>query len=168
MKITDFIKLKVNLNLCLCGCDQVTNFRNGKYNKYIKKHFTKAHWKGGRVKYGKYWAIRKPNHPFATNRGYVPEHRLVYEEHYNCILLPYNIAHIISTVIQKIIQSKLVPCYNGQHRKKYHKLDTSNRLCLFCKTNKTFYDKNRKYVVWRKYKDGYMCNICYCKYVRGR
>ena len=115
---------------------------------------------------GKYWFIYQPNHPFATKQGYVAEHRLVYEKHFKCILLHYvQIDHIDGNPENNLIEN-LIPCYNGQHRKKYHKLNLDNRFCLFCKSKKTLYDKRRKYFVWRKYKDGYMCNTCYCKYVR--
>jgi hypothetical protein len=137
-----------------------------KYKNVLRLGSKAAQWKGGRLKRGKYWFIYKPDHPFASKDGYVAEHRLVYEAYYNCILLNYvQIHHIDGNSINNSIQN-LVPCYNGQHRKKYHKLDTSNRLCLFCKSNKTYFDKSRKYFVWRKYKDGFICNICYCNYIR--
>lgn len=35
-------------------------------------------WKGGRVQIGRYWYVwAGPDHPMATKRGYVAEHRLV-------------------------------------------------------------------------------------------
>lgn len=37
-------------------------------------------WKGGRKTYNGYYALLKPEHPFANKAGYVYEHRLVMEE----------------------------------------------------------------------------------------
>lgn len=46
-------------------------------------------WNGGRFKSkeGYVYVLRK-DHPFARSDGYVPEHRLVMEDYYNCYLLP--------------------------------------------------------------------------------
>jgi len=37
-------------------------------------------WRGGRVKYGEYWFLYRPNHPSRRNNKYVQEHRLIIEE----------------------------------------------------------------------------------------
>jgi uncharacterized protein (DUF1330 family) len=39
-----------------------------------------AHWRGGRMKLKGYWQVKSPDHPFATKKGYVAEHRLVMEQ----------------------------------------------------------------------------------------
>lgn len=36
-------------------------------------------WNGGRILHGRYWYIYSPDHPNATQKGYVAEHRLAME-----------------------------------------------------------------------------------------
>lgn len=52
-----------------------------------------ANWKGGRIKSHGYLLIRKPNHPFCNNHGYVFEHRLVMEKYLERYLESYEIIH---------------------------------------------------------------------------
>ena len=51
-------------------------------------------WKGGRTidSYG-YVLIHAPDHPYANNRGYIKEHRLVMEEILGRYLLPEEVVH---------------------------------------------------------------------------
>ena len=56
-------------------------------------------WKGGKIRYGsnnKYWAIYQPYHPFANNKGYVFEHRLVMEKHLKRFLKSCEVIHHIN------------------------------------------------------------------------
>ena len=51
-------------------------------------------WKGGKynTKQG-YILIKKPEHPFCDNQGYVREHRLVMEKHLRRYLTPEEVVH---------------------------------------------------------------------------
>ena len=56
-------------------------------------------WKGGRIKNScGYIIIYKPNHPFATKKGYVPEHRLIMEKHLGRYLTPKEVVHHINEI----------------------------------------------------------------------
>lgn len=47
-------------------------------------------WKGGITYHTEgYRMVKNLDHPFADAHGYVMEHRLVYEQHNNCTLLPW-------------------------------------------------------------------------------
>lgn len=50
-------------------------------------------WKGGRVLIGGYWHVWMPDHPNATTRGYVAEHRCVMSHHLGRPLLPTEVVH---------------------------------------------------------------------------
>lgn len=58
--------------------------QRGKYN---------PSYNGGRAKVGKYWYLLRPEHPHATQKGYVAEHRLVMEAHLGRYLLPAEVVH---------------------------------------------------------------------------
>ena len=158
-------------NFCLCGCGQVTNIFKDKYRKYIKGHHKKQitgslhpNWKGGRVKQDNYWWVRIQEHPFMDSRGYIREHRLVYEQHYNCILLPYvDIHHIDGNTENNAIEN-LKPMYRNQHQKLEAKKDMSDRYCYLC-GKKTTISKDG-YERWYLYKNKYICRICYARLKR--
>lgn len=58
--------------------------------KWVSMLGEKNHqWKGGRIKRDGYILVNKRDHPFADKRGYVREHRLVWEQHHNAMLLPW-------------------------------------------------------------------------------
>ena len=84
--------------LCQCGCGGVTSISKtpgsksrprvvGEHERYISGHGTKGkrgeqspRWKGGRWKHKTgYIQVYTPQHPNATQDGYVAEHRLVIE-----------------------------------------------------------------------------------------
>lgn len=66
---------------------------------YCKSHSkTKdknPHWNGGRFVHHGYVYVKAPNHPFASQWGYVLEHRLVMEAHVGRTLLPTEVVHHI-------------------------------------------------------------------------
>ena len=68
------------------------------YFKYRPHHSIrgKEHWawRGGRVvSGGGYIYLYRPNHPYAYQKKYVPEHRLVMEKHLGRYLKPNEIIH---------------------------------------------------------------------------
>ncbi len=126
-------------------------------------------WKGGKITDGNgYILIWKPDHPFATQRGYVFEHRLIYEEYYNCCLLPFVIIHHINGIIDDNRIENLQPMYRGLHSlihnvgNKNAKKDIADRICLLCNSKVTYIDKYGCNI-WGKYKDGFICNKCRIK-----
>ena len=50
-------------------------------------------WNGGKRNRNGYVQLRRPNHPFADNSGYVMEHRLVMEEAIGRYLDPSELVH---------------------------------------------------------------------------
>lgn len=70
-----------------CGCllQEALKARRGPANH---------NWKGGRKRSGQgYIKILRPTHPNPDNMGYVPEHRLIMEEHLDRFLLPEETVH---------------------------------------------------------------------------
>lgn len=133
----------------------------------IRKGSNAPNWKGGRIKKKihnkEYWVIYKPDHIFADPKGYVLEHRLVYEEYYKCCLLPYTeIHHIDNNSLNNSIEN-LQPLYKNQHTKISTTKDKTKRYCFLC-NDKTHIDKNN-YEYWYKYKNNLICNNC-CKKLR--
>lgn len=53
-------------------------------------------WKGGRIMSHRYIAIKKPDHPFCDEQGYIAEHRLVLEQKLGRYLKPTEIAHHVN------------------------------------------------------------------------
>ena len=58
-----------------------------------------SNWNGGRMRHPNgYILIKSPNHPFADNNNYVPEHRLIVERQIGRYLHRWEIAHHINKV----------------------------------------------------------------------
>ena len=88
------------MKLCECGCGQeivkqphhkrfgtprfiLGHNSKGKTNPMYGVRLTgenNSHWNGGKTQSEGYIYIRKPEHPFCNQRGYVAEHRLVVEK----------------------------------------------------------------------------------------
>jgi hypothetical protein len=169
--------LNNNIKLCQCGCKQEVSgsYRDGKKNKWIERKFIHGHytrildrrgdknpnWKGGRVAQGKgYMKILKHDHPNNVD-GYVKEHRLTYEEYYNCCLLPWTDIHHINEIKNDNKIENLYTVFHSKH-KNLHRKDMSDRYCLLCNSDKTYVKKNGIYN-WLKYEDGFICKRCYRK-----
>lgn len=65
---------------------------------YNQRGNNNNNWRGGRYRQGPYIIIHKPDHPFADARGYVKEHRAIWEFYNNAILLPWASVHHINAI----------------------------------------------------------------------
>lgn len=75
-----------------------------------------GNFKGGRIKDDRgYILIFKPDHPFAMNNNYVMEHRLVWEEANNAILLPWSHIHHKNGIRDDNRPENLEAMTKGQH-----------------------------------------------------
>jgi hypothetical protein len=168
------------LGKCKCNCGEDIPIRTtyGTLSKYKHGHnrldYFKTtifngedhyNWKGGRYKDKRtgYVYLYTPNHPFKNKDNKVAEHRLVYEEYYKCCLLPFTQLHHVNKQRDDNRIENLIPTYNGIHRTKYHRLDTSGRFCLLCNSKKTYYRKKRNSYDWHSYKNGHICRKCWRK-----
>lgn len=126
-----------------------------------------SHWKGGRHDdgYG-YILICKPDHPFSDSRGYVREHRLVYEEYYKCIILPWVDVHHINNNRQdnRVENLQLLP--HSIHGYISAKKDMSDWFCSSC-GDKT-YVNNNGYEHWQYLDNKRVCNRCYNRKYREK
>lgn len=162
------------LGFCLCGCNTEINIRNklGLLARFVKGHNSRLikgknryNWKNGICKDHKYLSVLKPDHHKATSRGRVLQHRLVYEEYYNCCLLFYTEIHHINGDTKDNRIENLQPLYKSQHIK-LEKTKSFNRNCLLCGINESRDYKNNNH--WNKYKNGYICQRCYLRLYRQK
>jgi hypothetical protein len=82
---------------CKCGCQKTKPKYDkwGRPSRFIEGHNNRGRTglKGGFHITNGYRFILKPDHKFADSKGYVAEHRLVYEEYYKCCLLREGVIH---------------------------------------------------------------------------
>lgn len=109
---------------CACGCGELIHsvtlssnkpimFKHGHINRGKRAEQT-TQWKGGECKNGRYLITYSPDHHFAV-RGYIPKHRKVYEDYYNCVLLPWVVIHHIDGNKVNNDISNLQPFSKSQH-----------------------------------------------------
>src|SRR3989304_7290186 len=125
---------------CKCGCNQnlskeainrITNIHYNKYKKFKEIGFISGHqfrghrsrnWRGGKnITYHGYIDIRKPEHPFSSQRGYVKEHRLVMEKHLDRYLQPNEEIHHINGIKDDNRIENLIILVKGIHTSLHHK-----------------------------------------------
>lgn len=166
------------LGYCNCGCKKEINLRTSKgslklfenrHNLKILKGEKHSQWKGGiRPTKKGYERIYAPNHPFKDNNNTVFRHRLVYEQHYNCILLPWvDIHHRNKNIkdnniknLQPIIRKNHTILHNKSRR--YKIIDKSDRFCIHCKVNESK-EKSGENHWYGNEKDGWVCKKCHDK-----
>jgi HNH endonuclease len=121
-------------------------------------------WKGGRV-IDSHGYVRRlnPNHPFHDNHGYVREHRLIWEQHYNAILLPWADVHHKDKNRQNNSILNLDAMTTSQHMILEHTKDMSDRRCFECGSDKTSHWRRNPYV-----SELWTCDYCYQKLIRIR
>ena len=110
---------------CDCGCGELIRYwsrhRKGEVNRFKIGHQIKGssnpRWNNGiYIERGGYICIRKPTHPHATKRGYVLQHRLVYEEFYKCCVLPWiHVHHINENKIDNRIENLILMSESDHH-----------------------------------------------------
>lgn len=155
---------------CGCGCQKLIHniSETGRPVKYIKGHqpFDEKHWswKGYYFSHG-YKYVFAPYHPFTNFRRCVREHRLIYEQHYNCCLLPWiEIHHKNRDKLDNRIEN-LLPVTTSEHLELERIIDMSNRECSECGSDKTKTKKTKKGKLrpsWRRdNKGGFLCIKCY-------
>lgn len=165
--MTEESSVSINKNFCECNCG--TEIPIGR--RFVHNH----HFRGERnVKYKGYRSIdpkgyllfRKKDHKFADNKGYVREHRIIWEEHYKACLLPWADVHHINKIITDNRIENLEAMMHGKHTFLTNHLDVSDRICAVC-NGKTCIRPNGK-EVWYKYNlDKWICNKCYW-YKKGK
>jgi len=159
MDKTIIIVEKGTYNDCACGCGlQVAK----PHNKFINGHNNKKSSKVANVMIQKYVLLKKKDHRYLNSKGYVQEHRVIFEEHYKCCLLKHaHIHHKNENKLDNRIEN-LEGMTNVQHIRLHNMVDMSNRRCEICKSTKTYMRKDNKLIRprWAKYKDGYICNNC--------
>jgi len=97
---------EIPYGFCACGCGNKTTIGRlppHSYNKFLKGHHMVGKvredhpvWTGGRfINYQGYVMVLMPNHHRANPNGYVPEHIIVLEKHFNRPILPTEHPHHI-------------------------------------------------------------------------
>lgn len=115
---------------------------------------------GQRIRNG-YIEIRIKDHPFKNKDGYVLLHRYIYEQFYNCILLPYvHLHHIDYNKLNNSIFN-LRPMYSGDHSRLHKTKNMVNRICSLCGSNNTWIRKDNNRPCWKSYKNKLVCVKCY-------
>jgi hypothetical protein len=112
---------------CKCDCGEKLSeksIENG--SKFIQGHSLRGKnhwgWNGGKSKtYLGHIQIRQPNHPFATKRGYVREHRLIMEKHLGRYLKKCEEVHHINGIVNDNRLENLVILTKREHTSLHHK-----------------------------------------------
>lgn len=89
-------------------------------------------WKGGRYKDSSgYFILHKPDHPFATTRGYVKEHRAIWEFYNNATLLPWAAVHHINGIRDDNRIENLIAMNKSTHARTHRLEEVAKSKILF-------------------------------------
>lgn len=161
------------LGKCSCGCNgdiPITVYKKHlrRYNQnHNVRSYKDGYYKRGRYKDSRgYWIVKDWNHPYHDSRGYVKEHRLIYE-HYLKILfchdmfIPSN--YDIHHINKKRDDNRLINLTileHEEHKKFHRKPDYSNRKCLLCNSFATYIYKRNNKPQWYRYLNNFICSKC--------
>lgn len=115
--------------------------------------------KGEAFKWGNYMFIRNPHHPFSNKQGYIREHRLVFEQHFNCMLLPTTIIHHKNgNKLDNRVENLEAIISRNRHTQIHHPI--LDILCSHCGEQTSVIKGTNKHR-WYKCSHGRMCDKCY-------
>ena len=107
---------------CHCGCGKTRAKYNwdNKPGRYIQGHNALVkgktkHNKGGLITNYGYRRIYRSSHYSADSKGYVLEHKYIFEKYYNCCLLPWVDIHHINGIRTDNRLENLKPLSHGEH-----------------------------------------------------
>jgi hypothetical protein len=139
-----------------------------------QKRENNNNWRGG-MSFNKitgYYTSSAPWHPFAWENGRVLTHRLIMEKHLSElageeVIIPseYDVHHKNEIKTDNRIENLEILTHGG-HTTGHNEIDTSNRRCYNCGTNKTSSNKKRDGSPkpdWRTHptiKGEYLCKKC--------
>lgn len=162
--MTKNIVLSSDLKLCACGCGQqcVKRFKRG-HN--IKREGNPI-WKGGLTKTKEgYWLIRVPDYYSVRANGYVLLHIYIFEQYYQCCMLPWGHVHHIDGNKDNNDISNLMGVMASTHAilhnigNKYGKKDMTGRICFYCFISEPY--------KWYYYFHVFVCVKCYNIFIRS-
>lgn len=173
---------KLPLKKCECrnpDCKEMIPIMtvNGKPMKFAKGHNDKGNYKEEYPTPDGYVYTHTKNKTRKYKYGLIRKHRLVYEEYYNCCLLPWiDIHHINGNKIDNRIEN-LEPLTRSDHNRKHNprissykpnssrpRINSNDNICSICNSNKTYIDKRYDRPMWyRDDKDGVLCGKCFRK-----
>lgn len=171
------IRDKLPKKKCECGhpdCNEMIPIitREGKPMKF-------AHWHTpvGELNYNYKTGVCKREGDYSirsVNGKNKLDHRCVYEEYYNCCLLPWIEIHHKNGIKNDNKIENLQPMTKSEHRtlektgKKYRFIDMSGFRCSICDSDKTYIQKNGR-PDWRTDgKGNRLCTGCYHKLYKSR
>jgi hypothetical protein len=137
------IELGESKKVCACGCGKIINTEKRYVSRFIIGHNLRLFdhhgskhpmWKGGITRNsGGYVERYKPDHHFATRRGYVREHRLVWEQFHKASLLSWAVVHHKNKKkLDNRIENLEAVISNSKHHKIFHRSGFSDRRCNIC------------------------------------